>query len=126
MVDETCRFDGFHLDTFSYRPPGGASWSDWAPAQGSRNVIDGVYCYPRQHGDNSAPGCDICSSRTRHGQFEGKMRRGTAKAIVALAHPDFREDLERQAYENQLIPRGVSFRLLRNPSYGFEKVQHSR
>ena len=30
-------------------------------------------------------------------------------AIIGLAHPDFREELERQAYENRLIPRGVSF-----------------
>jgi len=29
--------------------------------------------------------------------------------LVALAQPDFREELERQAYEHGLITRGVSF-----------------
>jgi hypothetical protein len=34
---------------------------------------------------------------------------GELKALVGIAHPDFREGLERQAYEHRLIPRGVSF-----------------
>jgi acyl-CoA hydrolase len=41
--------------------------------------------------------------------LKGKSVAERAKAIISLAHPDFREDLERQAYENRLIPRGVSF-----------------
>jgi acyl-CoA hydrolase len=32
-----------------------------------------------------------------------------AKALIALAHPDFREALERDAYAHGLIPRGVTF-----------------
>jgi len=32
-----------------------------------------------------------------------------ANALIAIAHPDFREELERQAYEQRLIPRGASF-----------------
>ena len=32
-----------------------------------------------------------------------------AKALIGIAHPDFREDLERQAHEHRLIPRGVVF-----------------
>jgi acyl-CoA hydrolase len=32
-----------------------------------------------------------------------------AKALIGIAHPDFREGLERQAYEHRLIPRGFSF-----------------
>jgi acyl-CoA hydrolase len=32
-----------------------------------------------------------------------------AKALIGIAHPDFREGLERQAYEHRLIPRGLSF-----------------
>ena len=47
--------------------------------------------------------------RVRDGQPEGKSVAERAKALIALAHPDFREELERQAYENRLIPRGVSF-----------------
>jgi len=30
-------------------------------------------------------------------------------ALISIAHPDFRESLERQAYEHRLIPPGVSF-----------------
>jgi acyl-CoA hydrolase len=41
--------------------------------------------------------------------LKGRSVAERVRAIVALAHPDFREDLERQAYENRLIPRGVSF-----------------
>jgi acyl-CoA hydrolase len=48
--------------------------------------------------------------------LKGKSVAERAKAIIALAHPDFREDLERQAYENRLIPRGVSFCRRGNPS----------
>jgi hypothetical protein len=29
--------------------------------------------------------------------------------MISLSHPDFREDLERQAFEHRLIPRGVGF-----------------
>jgi acyl-CoA hydrolase len=46
-----------------------------------------------------------------------------AKEIIALAHPDFREDLERQAYENRLIPRGVSFRCRVKKSEDLQKAQ---
>lgn len=31
-----------------------------------------------------------------------------AKAMISLAHPDFREDLERQAHEHRLLPRSVA------------------
>jgi acyl-CoA hydrolase len=30
-----------------------------------------------------------------------------ARALIALAHPDFREGLERQAYEKGLIPKNL-------------------
>jgi acyl-CoA hydrolase len=39
----------------------------------------------------------------------GKSVPERAKALIGLAHPDFREGLERQAYEHRLIPRGFSF-----------------
>jgi acyl-CoA hydrolase len=41
--------------------------------------------------------------------LKGRSVAERAKAIISLAHPDFREDLERQAYGYRLIPRGVSF-----------------
>jgi acyl-CoA hydrolase len=31
-----------------------------------------------------------------------------ARALIALAHPDFREDLERQAHEHRLLTKGVA------------------
>jgi acyl-CoA hydrolase len=41
--------------------------------------------------------------------LKGKSVAERARGLISLAHPDFREELERQAYENRLIPRGVSF-----------------
>lgn len=41
--------------------------------------------------------------------LNGKSVPERARAMISLAHPDFREELERQAHEHRLIPRGVSF-----------------
>jgi acyl-CoA hydrolase len=41
--------------------------------------------------------------------LKGKSVAERAIALISIAHPDFREALERQAYEHRLIPRGVSF-----------------
>ncbi|HXJ42073.1 MAG TPA: acetyl-CoA hydrolase/transferase C-terminal domain-containing protein [Bryobacteraceae bacterium] len=41
--------------------------------------------------------------------LKGKSVPERAQALISLAHPDYREDLERQAYAHRLIPRGVSF-----------------
>jgi acyl-CoA hydrolase len=41
--------------------------------------------------------------------LKGRSVAERAKGLIDLAHPDFREDLERQAYEHRLIPRHVSF-----------------
>ena len=41
--------------------------------------------------------------------LKGKSVAERAQALISLAHPDFREGLERQAYEHRLIPRGVTF-----------------
>ncbi|MEJ8473290.1 acetyl-CoA hydrolase/transferase family protein [Roseibium algae] len=38
--------------------------------------------------------------------LKGKSMAERAKALIALAHPDYREGLERDAYDNGLIPRG--------------------
>ena len=38
--------------------------------------------------------------------LKGKCVAERAQALIGLAHPDFRESLEREAYENGLIPRG--------------------
>lgn len=41
--------------------------------------------------------------------LKGKSVAERAQSLIALAHPDFREELERQAYEHRLIPQGFSF-----------------
>ena len=59
----------------------------------------------------TTPRSDVMYLVTEFGManLKGRSVAERAKAIIALAHPDFREDLERRAYENRLIPRGVSF-----------------
>ena len=39
--------------------------------------------------------------------LKGKSVPERARAMISIAHPDFREDLEREAREHGLIPRGV-------------------
>jgi len=58
--------------------------------------------------------------------LEGKFVAEPAKAIIVLAHPDFREDLEWQEYGNRLTSRSVSFCLFLNPSDGLQTAQHLR
>jgi acyl-CoA hydrolase len=41
--------------------------------------------------------------------LKGKSVAERALSLIALAHPDFREGLERQAYEARMIPRGFTF-----------------
>src|SRR5689334_16493303 len=41
--------------------------------------------------------------------LKGKSVAERARAIIGLAHPDFRDGLEEQARQLRLIPRGVSF-----------------
>jgi acyl-CoA hydrolase len=59
----------------------------------------------------TTPRSDIMYVVTEFGMtnLKGKSVAERAMALISLAHPDFRECLERQAYEHRLIPRGVSF-----------------
>jgi acyl-CoA hydrolase len=59
----------------------------------------------------TTPRTDVMYVVTEYGMvnLKGKTVAERAKALTAIAHPDFREHLERQAYEHRLIPRGVSF-----------------
>ena len=59
----------------------------------------------------TTPRSDVMYVVTEYGMvnLKGKSVAERAKALIAIAHPDFREGLERQAYEHRLIPRGVSF-----------------
>jgi acyl-CoA hydrolase len=59
----------------------------------------------------TTPRSDVMYVVTEYGivNLKGKSVAERAKALISLAHPDFREQLERQAYEHRLIPHGVSF-----------------
>lgn len=59
----------------------------------------------------TTPRSDVMYLVTEYGivNLKGKSVAERAKAIISIAHPDFREELERHAYEHRLIPRGVSF-----------------
>jgi acyl-CoA hydrolase len=59
----------------------------------------------------TTPRADVMYVVTEYGMvnLKGKSVAERAKALISIAHPDFREDLERQAHEHRLIPRGVSF-----------------
>ena len=59
----------------------------------------------------TTPRSDIMYVVTEYGMvnLKGKSVAERAKALISIAHPDFREGLERQAYEHRLIPPGASF-----------------
>lgn len=55
----------------------------------------------------TTPRSDIMYVVTEYGivNLKGKSVPERARALIALAHPDFREQLDRQAYEHRLVPR---------------------
>jgi len=57
----------------------------------------------------TTPRTDMMYVVTEYGMvnLKGKSIPDRARAMISLAHPDFREELERQAYENKLISRAV-------------------
>jgi acyl-CoA hydrolase len=59
----------------------------------------------------TTPRSDVMFVVTEYGivNLKGKSVAERARGLIAIAHPDFREDLERQAYDHRLIPHGVSF-----------------
>lgn len=56
----------------------------------------------------TTPRSDMMYVVTEYGMvnLKGKSVPERAKALIGLAHPDFREELEREAFDNRLIPRG--------------------
>src|SRR5438270_1566337 len=58
----------------------------------------------------TTPRSDVMYVVTEFGMtnLKGKSVAERAQAIICLAHPDFRAELERQAYETRVIPRRVS------------------
>lgn len=59
----------------------------------------------------TTPRSDVMYVVTEYGMvnLKGKSVAERAKALISIAHPDFREHLERQAYEYRLLQHGVSF-----------------
>jgi acyl-CoA hydrolase len=59
----------------------------------------------------TTPRSDVMFVVTEYGivNLKGKSVAERAKALIGIAHPEFRDGLERQAYEHRLIPHGVSF-----------------
>jgi acyl-CoA hydrolase len=57
----------------------------------------------------TTPRSDVMYVVTEYGitNLKSKSVADRARSLIALAHPDFREELERQAYENGLIPKNV-------------------
>jgi len=57
----------------------------------------------------TTPRTDVMYVVTEYGMvnLKGKSVAERALALISIAHPDFREDLERHAYEHRLIPRGL-------------------
>ena len=57
----------------------------------------------------TTPRTDVMYVVTEYGvvNLKGKSIAERARAMISLAHPDFREDLERQAFEHRLIPRAI-------------------
>jgi acyl-CoA hydrolase len=60
----------------------------------------------------TTPRTDVMYVVTEYGMvnLKGKSIPDRALAMISLAHPDFREDLERQAFEYRLIPRAIYLR----------------
>ena len=59
----------------------------------------------------TTPRSDVMYVVTEYGvvNLKGRSVAERAKALIGIAHPDFRADLERAAYEHRLIPRGFTF-----------------
>ena len=55
----------------------------------------------------TVPRSDMMFVVTEYGMvnLKGKSVADRAKALISIAHPDYREDLEREARNNRLIPR---------------------
>lgn len=59
----------------------------------------------------TTPRSDVMYVVTEYGMvcLKGKSVAERAIALISIAHPDFRESLERAAHEHRIIPRGVTF-----------------
>ncbi len=58
----------------------------------------------------TTPRTDVMYVVTEHGlvDLKGKAVAERARALISIAHPDFRDALEREAREKRLIPKGIA------------------
>ena len=58
----------------------------------------------------TTPRSDVMYVVTEYGcaNLKGRSVAERARALIGLAHPDFREGLEQQAFEHRLLPRLVA------------------
>ena len=66
----------------------------------------------------TTPRSDTMYLVTEYGiaNLKGRSVAERARAVIGLAHPDFREDLERAAHEHRLMPRAVAVSKTRQPA----------
>ena len=59
----------------------------------------------------TTPRTDVMYVVTEFGivNLKGKSVPERAQALISIAHPDFREELEHQAHEHKIIPKGFTF-----------------
>ncbi|MCF1709496.1 butyryl-CoA:acetate CoA-transferase [Tabrizicola sp. J26] len=93
----------------AYASPGGRSFlclSSTYDKKGDRRSRINLHL---THGNTvTTPRTDVMYIVTEYGSvcLKGLSVPERAKALIGIAHPDFREDLEREAYHHRLIPRG--------------------
>jgi len=95
----------------AYASKGGKSFICLASTYNKRGDRRSRIVLSLTHGNVvTTPRSDVMYVVTEYGavNLKGKSIAERARALIGIAHPDFREDLERQAYEHRIIPRGVS------------------
>ncbi len=96
----------------AYASPGGKSFICLASTYDKRGERRSRIVFDLTRGNIvTTPRTDVMYVVTEYGivNLKGKSVPERARALIGLAHPDFREGLERQAHAQRLLPRGLSF-----------------
>ena len=96
----------------AYASPGGKSFICLSSTYERRGVRKSRIVLDLTPGNVvTTPRSDVMYIVTEYGivNLKGRSVAERAKALIGIAHPDFRTDLERAAYEHRLIPRGFAF-----------------
>lgn len=94
-----------------YASNGGKSFICMSSTYDKRGAPRSRIVFDLTHGNIvTTPRSDVMHVVTEFGivNLKGKSVAQRAKAMISIAHPDFREGLERQAYEHKLIPKGFT------------------